>query len=314
LVDVQTAIRPYLWFFTLSAIALGAYLLADITNFFVASALEKAVPTISAPLRKSPAAIAISGSGFDYRSILRGNLFDPTLGVAAPAFQPRRVTPMAVPVPAPTPVAPKIPLQLKLIGTVIGADSPPYAVIEDTRLRRQFLYRVNDFVTEDARIMKIERNRVLIIRGDEEIVLDLTGLTTTNTPSTPVNAPAAIPTSIVPPADGVRSMGRSHWIVDRSEIDYAVSHLPELLTKARVIPNFVDGKPDGFRIFAIRPDSLYAKIGLQNGDVLRQVNDVDVRNPTNFTEVFNQLKDKETITINLMRDNQDMLLHYEIRR
>ncbi len=309
--------RSYFWAFYLFGIAVGAYLLADISNFFVASYLEKSIvlpqPVFNPSHQKAP---VVTGGKFDYRSIIRGNLFDQTMGIFIPPA-PRPVlapTPIPIPIPLPPPVViPKAPLNIKLIGTVIGADSPPYAVIEDSRSRRQSLYRVGDFLSEDAKIKRIERNRVFITRGNEEIVLDLTGLTSTNIVQPAFEAQEVIPASIPPPRGGVRPMGNGQWVIDRAEIDYAVNHLPELLTKARVIPNFTDGKADGFRIFAIRQDSIYSKIGLQDGDILKQVNDIDVRNPQNFLQVFEQLKNERRITINLVRNNKDEVLNYNIR-
>ncbi len=89
--------------------------------------------------------------------------------------------------------------------------------------------------------------------------------------------------------------------------------MPQLLTKARIIPNFKDGKPDGFRIFAIAKDSLFSKIGLQNGDILSRINNVDVKNPQNFMKVLEQLKDESSINIDLVRSNQKQTFSYDIR-
>ncbi|WDT81411.1 MAG: PDZ domain-containing protein [Candidatus Manganitrophus sp.] len=102
-------------------------------------------------------------------------------------------------------------------------------------------------------------------------------------------------------------------MVDRREIENAVNNLPQLLTKARIVPNFSEGKPDGFRIFAITEDSLYAKIGLQNGDILHRVNGIEVKDPQNFLKVFEQLKDENAINVDLVRNNQRETFSYEVR-
>jgi len=102
-------------------------------------------------------------------------------------------------------------------------------------------------------------------------------------------------------------------VIDRREIENAVDNLPQLMAKARLIPNINDGKPDGFRIFAIMEGSLYAKIGLQNGDILHRVNGVDVKDPQNLLKVFEQLKDESAIVVDLVRNNQKETFNYEIR-
>ncbi len=313
MVHVNAAFRSYFWVLHLLWIAVGAYLLADISNLFIASSLEESMAIPRASLRRRERVVKIAASGLDYRSITRDSLFDPTMGIVAPVVSAPRVVslpPPVVVVPPPV-IVPKVPLNVRLIGTVVSPDNPSYAVLEDGRTRRQFLYRVGDFLLEDAKITRIDRNRVLISRGTEEIVLDLSGTTSSDSGSTV--PPAAVPASIPSPGGAIRQLGKDRWVMDRSEVDYAVAHLPELLTKARVVPNFTDGKPDGFRIFAIREDSIYAKIGLQNGDILKRVNDIDVRNPQNFLQVFEQLKGEKRITIDLVRNNSEERFDYSIK-
>ncbi len=317
MVHVNATLRSYFWVLHLFLIAVAAYLLADIANLFIASYLEESILIPRASLSQREREVKTTAGGMDYRSIIRGNLFDPTMGLFIPAPPVVRQAPLLQPVVVPPPVVvPKIPLNIRLIGTVVGADNPAYAVIEDRTTRRQTLYRVGDFLLEDAKITKIDRNRVLILRGEEEVVFDLSGVSSSDSsdvvPSVrPVAAPS--PTPYRGGGGGIRQMGRDRWMLDRAEIDDAIAHLPELLTKARVVPNFTDGKPDGFRIFAIREDSIYAKIGLQNGDILKRVNDIDVRNPQNFLQVFEQLKNEPRIAIELVRNNKEERFDYNIQ-
>jgi general secretion pathway protein C len=89
--------------------------------------------------------------------------------------------------------------------------------------------------------------------------------------------------------------------------------MSKLMTQIRVVPNFTDGQPDGFKIFAIRPGSLFAKIGLQNGDVLKRVNGVEIQGPEQAFEAYQRLKDETSIQIDLVRRNENKTLNYEVR-
>jgi general secretion pathway protein C len=112
---------------------------------------------------------------------------------------------------------------------------------------------------------------------------------------------------------GIRQVQPNQWVLDKQEVNAALGNLSQLLTKARVVPNFVDGKPNGFKIMSIAPDSLYAKIGLQNGDVLQQINGVEIKDPENFMRVFQQLKDEPRIALDFVRNNRRESFNYEIR-
>ena len=299
--------KSYFWVLHLIMIAVGAYFMADMANLVVGSRLEAAIPV---PQRgdefsgkASPA--ALKGNA-DYQSIVEGNIFNSKMRGKRP--EPEKFQDAAAPE---APAAPKVPLNMTLVGTAIGHGGASYAVIEDMKTKEQLIYRVGDPISDDARVAKISRNKVEIHRGNEKEVLEVSLNPEDNKPAVGA-APAAAkgsPTS----NSTVRQVSRNKWMLDKREVEAAVDNLPQLLTKARIIPNFTDGKPDGFRIFAITEDSIYTKIGLQNGDILHRVNGIEVKDPSNFLKVFEQLKDETSITVDLVRNNQKETFGYEIR-
>ena len=108
--------------------------------------------------------------------------------------------------------------------------------------------------------------------------------------------------------------GQTGFILDKQEVAGALENLPQLLTKARVVPHLTpEGKNEGFRIVSIQPDSFYQRIGLQNGDVLQQINGIEVKDPETFMKVFNQLKNETSISLDLVRNNKKESFSYEIR-
>ena len=66
-------------------------------------------------------------------------------------------------------------------------------------------------------------------------------------------------------------------------------------------------------MFAIRPGSLFAKIGLQNGDVIKRINGVEISGPEQAFEAYQQLKDETSIQIDLSRRDENKSFSYEIR-
>ncbi len=81
-----------------------------------------------------------------------------------------------------------------------------------------------------------------------------------------------------------------------------------------MVPNLgPDGKNNGFRVVSISPSSFYEKIGLRNGDILQRINGIDVRDPATFMQIFTQLKEESSISLDLMRNNRKESFTYEIR-
>ena len=55
-----------------------------------------------------------------------------------------------------------------------------------------------------------------------------------------------------------------------------------------------------------------ALLGMKRGDVLKKINGLELDVKKGF-EIFNQLKDQSTITLDLIRQGQPTTLEYEIR-
>ncbi len=64
---------------------------------------------------------------------------------------------------------------------------------------------------------------------------------------------------------------------------------------ARVVPAVKNGKPDGFKLYAIRPSSVYAKLGLQNGDTLQSINGFDLTSADKALEVYTKLREATSL-------------------
>jgi len=310
--------RRYLILTYLFLIPVGAYLLADTINLFVGSRLEASVEVPSKPIHKTSAAVPA-----DYRAIVEGNIFTNRLRGKAPVEE-KGVNNNNVAV---QPVAaPLAPLNLNLVGTVVGSGDH-YAVIEDARTHDQTLYRLGDVVYAAVppappgtptpapealgKVVRVARNEVVILRKGQREVLRVSLEEKKPLPVGPT-PPAPPPTPAVSDP-GIRQVSQGKWVLDRREVDAAVDDLPQLLTKARVVPNFTNGKADGFKIFAIDSGSLYAKIGLQNGDIIQRINGIEMTDPSNFMHVFQQLKDESNISIDLVRDSQKETFGYDIR-
>lgn len=73
---------------------------------------------------------------------------------------------------------------------------------------------------------------------------------------------------------------------------------------ARIVPALRDGKPSGVKIYAIRPGSLLAAIGLENGDTLRAVNDVPISTADSALEVYRTHREPDHVDLDIERRGQ----------
>ena len=190
---------------------------------------------------------------------------------------------------------PVTPLKLRLVGTQVPSSGRPYAIVEDTKMKTQDVFELNEMIFEQAKLVAVEAESIQIERnGKIEMLLMEDG-------------PRA-------PGSGISSNpDQTEFTVAESELSNALANLPRLLSQARAVPYFRDGKSIGMRLFAVRRGSLYEKLGLKNGDIVLSVNENSLNDPTQALKLFEELKTQRSINVELERGGQTSSLRYSIR-
>jgi hypothetical protein len=89
--------------------------------------------------------------------------------------------------------------------------------------------------------------------------------------------------------------------------------LQELAAQARIVPHFQGGRALGFKLFAIRPESLYAKLGFLDGDCVRRVNGDAIDSPDKALAAYGRLRSASEVVVELVRAGRNIALTYLIR-
>ncbi len=99
----------------------------------------------------------------------------------------------------------------------------------------------------------------------------------------------------------------------RRELVHGLLSNPTLLRQARLVPSIRDGRPDGLRLFAIRPGSVFSLIGFENGDTIRTINGFELTHPDKALEAYTRLRNASQLSVGLLRRGQPLTLEYTIR-
>lgn len=191
-------------------------------------------------------------------------------------------------------------LDAKLLGTVAGTSEYAYAVVQlDNDIN---VYRVKDHLG-NAIVLSIERKKVIILHNGakEELSMFEEGS----------QQEAGAGTAAA--GGGIQQVSQGNYVIPESQFKSATQNIGTLLTQARVVPNLEAGKINGYRIFAITPGSLYANIGLQEGDVIHSVNGIQVTTPESALQLFQQLQNERRFTVDINRNGQSMTLNYAVQ-
>lgn len=194
--------------------------------------------------------------------------------------------------------SPPTQLPFELIGTVLSKEGS-FAIIENKKKAEQDSFSIGDIIFEIATLKTIAVDRIEIERNgaiEQIVIADL--LDAANSGEK---------------AGGITTLEGDQFVVEEAELDTALSNMPLLLSQARAIPYFQDGKSVGLRLFAIRNGSLYQKLGLKNGDILKGLNGQSLADPTQALKLFEQLKELRSINLSLERNRETRDFKYEIR-
>ena len=75
----------------------------------------------------------------------------------------------------------------------------------------------------------------------------------------------------------------------------AVDDMSGLMTQLRAVAEVQDGRPAGFRLFRMQDDSIFRRLGLQNGDVVKRVNGQAVSDPANLLAFLQRLRSEPRV-------------------
>lgn len=194
-------------------------------------------------------------------------------------------------------------LKLTLRGTVSGGAGQAYAVIEDDERQRQQLYRQGDEV-QGAEIRKILRERVVLRRNGADEVLSM------KAPETAAAETAAVKPEAGEPAAPVESLGKVS--LSAADLQAAAGDLNNLAQQATIRPYFVEGRRDGFLLARVQPRSLFSRLGLRSGDVIKQVDGQAVTSVGQAMNLYQRLTPGREVEVLITREGADRTLHYAV--
>ncbi|MBN2419237.1 MAG: PDZ domain-containing protein [Deltaproteobacteria bacterium] len=191
-------------------------------------------------------------------------------------------------------------LNISLIATSVVEDDEEYSVaVISVKSKRppEGMYHIGDSV-EGALIKNIFRNKVVLrVNGKDQILeKDEEQTRTGSGPSPPIREPEPMTTAsaVSRPID-----------LQREEVEEALSDLQNLLTQASIKPHFTDGEPDGLAITGVKTGSIFRKMGLRSGDIVKSVQGKDIRSPEDLISLYNDLQSEEEVSVQIIRRGQE---------
>jgi general secretion pathway protein C len=303
-----------MWAIDLVVVAICAVFSARATATLIEASL-RAGPVAKRAPRLASAAPPATVYSKQVEEILNRNVFCST---CPPILQ---KAPTDNPVQSGPPPLQKTNLPLKLLAVMYAPTAPSWsmAIIRDTEAKTAGAFGIGSKIRE-ATVTSIEEARVYLDMGGRREYMDLLD----NKPPPPTAAAPAAPVAVADSSGssdplmkeldkGIKKTGEHSYEVQRATVDSLLGNMSMLSRSARIVPEIRDGRAAGFRLFSVRPDGPFAKIGLQNGDVISAINGLEMTSPDKALEVYTKLKSASHLSVGLERNGQKITKDYSIR-
>ena len=315
-----------MFFLLVIALIFSSYILAKMTNLFVSSQFSKVL--ITPKKEKTSFDLAISqNQKIDLNAIIKRNFFDSQESAFDSVVEdvvdekdekkiekPKNLDGKAV----------KTSLPIDLISAFSvgdGTDAANACVINYKGTKD--VYGINDSFYAGTKIVRVLPKRVEFLNRGRLEYVELNEFVNSKKGRSRKVSQFAGKSKIERRVKKQESSGTSQTIardgddfkISCSEYQKSVSNLNSLLTEIQARPLQKDGKIIGLKIYSLRRGSLFDKLGIRRGDLLKTINGTQL-DVLNGIKMFKELSSKGCnigeLSMNLERRGQELSYTYEV--
>jgi general secretion pathway protein C len=310
---VQDYVRRYFWVTSVLTVIICSVLAAKAVNHYIegkylADRAEAARPPPMLPspsARTGPATRSKAGETIVTRNIFCSECLPPEPDQPLTADS--------------SGLAPLTQLPLTLVATNLAADPKwSFATIRNETTQSRGAFQPGQ-VIPDAGTVEEVAGKYVIFRNDKTKQLERISLLAVAAKPPPAETPADSaakpnPDDLMAQVDaGIKKVDDSNYEVDRNLVEQVLANPMAFAKGARVVPAIKNGKPNGFKLYAIRPNSAFAKLGLMNGDTVSAVNGMEITTAEKGLEIYQKVREQSNISIQVTRRGKPVTLNYTIR-
>lgn len=196
---------------------------------------------------------------------------------------------------------------LVLTGTAVGPKNLSYAIFEDRSQTplKQDLFKYGEQVFNYGTLKKVEKSSVEIEQNSVTYTVSIPEVISSEKP-----AEQAADTK---QGTFAKKIGERDYILDSRRVQKSLENPEQILTDARLLPNIVEGRQEGFKMSEVVTGGIYHSLGLKNGDILLKINGLEISNPEVAMQAMSALKGMNNVSLDIIRNGQNLSMNYRMR-
>jgi general secretion pathway protein C len=156
----------------------------------------------------------------------------------------------------------------------------------------------------------VDATGLVVVQKGDTIVIKLG-------PKMPASCPDVAPPPTLASAEdendgwldgAIKKIDDTHVEITSAAIGKMLENPMTTAKSARIVPAVKEGKAVGFKLYAIRPYSVWSRAGFLNGDTLLAINGFELTSADKALEIYTKIRDAKSITVDLERSGKRLKL------
>jgi general secretion pathway protein C len=101
--------------------------------------------------------------------------------------------------------------------------------------------------------------------------------------------------------------------IRRDQVEDALENIGDIMQQATIRPHIEDGRPAGISITGIKPNAIFRRLRLRNGDVITGINGTAIESVEDALGVFEDIGSGSSVSLEIKRRGRQQTLNYEIQ-
>ncbi len=314
--NMGATLKKYIWVIGLICVVIISYLLAKITTLYIEGYFPNVVITTSGPTETKTTTAQPKAKAVNIDVILKRNFFDASETpidsiIVSDDQQDTQIS-------TTSDEAVETKLNIKLISTIAvgnGKNEFSSCVVDANRIKDTYFIGGKKSFAPGTKLVRILPKRVEFINNGqlEYVKLEEFAKNINLTKKPVLNTDTGIKKITRTEDSTDESIVREgdSFQIARAEVEAALANMSKLYTDIRGVPFFDNGVAKGFKILSVKRGSLFEKLGIRRGDILKSVNGRTLDIQSGF-ETFKSLRTETEFALEIERRGESLSYKYEI--
>lgn len=201
---------------------------------------------------------------------------------------------------------------LQLVGAIVSARGG-VALVKNRDTSEVKAFKTGEDVYNMGTLVSVDRAQMILVENDGRMTMISNKLGGMSASQAPRVSKVTVSSNDKHIEEGFQRIGTRTEVDGRFRDRLIREELPNILMQASSEPVVVNGEITGFRIFQFDQNSIFHKLGLQDGDVVREINGIPLNNVARTIQFLNGLREENHVQVNVQRNGSPVTLELNVR-